>query len=327
MQRSGDIDVKIEEGKFIAQRIKGAKFVEFEGDDHLFWAGNISEIIDEMKAFINELKPLKPERKGLITVLFGKLSDTQLDKVLPILKEYFCDQGAGVMLHVDHQYFMVGFEGPRKAIQSGMALSNKLRGTEQSSSIGLYVKQGSLDGRYHQDEEDLYMIDKMLSSTSSNSIMVTQAVRHLLLGSSISFSEETSILKYDSGNLCKLYQVSTPSQNDDESILNYSKYDSFLDDLIKIIHEHLDNTSFSLETMTKSVGMSERQLQRRVKEATGKSPGQLITSIRLSKAKQILMQHKHTVSEIAFLCGFSSPSYFTKCFNKEFGYTPKDIVI
>lgn len=38
MQRTNDIDVRIEEGRFIAERIRGAKFVEFDGENHLFWA-------------------------------------------------------------------------------------------------------------------------------------------------------------------------------------------------------------------------------------------------------------------------------------------------
>jgi len=57
MQRVNDIDVKIEEGRFIAERIKGAKFIEFEGDDHLFWAGNTTKVLDEMISFIKHIKP------------------------------------------------------------------------------------------------------------------------------------------------------------------------------------------------------------------------------------------------------------------------------
>ncbi|MEB2778685.1 alpha/beta hydrolase [Algoriphagus sp. D3-2-R+10] len=58
MQRTQDIDVKIEEGKFIANRIKGAKFVEFEGEDHLFWVGNTQEILDTKRSFILHIKPV-----------------------------------------------------------------------------------------------------------------------------------------------------------------------------------------------------------------------------------------------------------------------------
>ncbi|MFZ1786908.1 MAG: alpha/beta hydrolase, partial [Saprospiraceae bacterium] len=58
LQRVNDIDVKIEEGRFIASRIPGAKLIEFEGDDHLFWAGNMEEVLLEIKSFIaqNERK-------------------------------------------------------------------------------------------------------------------------------------------------------------------------------------------------------------------------------------------------------------------------------
>ena len=57
MQRTNDIDVKIEEGKFIADRIPKAKFVELPGDDHLFWAGDTQKVLDEIKSFILNEKP------------------------------------------------------------------------------------------------------------------------------------------------------------------------------------------------------------------------------------------------------------------------------
>jgi len=66
-------------------------------------------------------------------------------------------------------------------------------------------------------------------------------------------------------------------------------------------------------------------LQRRIKDATGKSPSQLITFIRLNKAKSALLTNTDTVAEIAFKYGFSSPSYFSKCFKKEFGVRPTEV--
>ncbi|MEQ8807978.1 MAG: alpha/beta hydrolase, partial [Imperialibacter sp.] len=59
MQRTHDIDVKIEEGRFIAERIQGARFVEFGGRDHLFWVGNTKEVLETMKTFILGVKPIR----------------------------------------------------------------------------------------------------------------------------------------------------------------------------------------------------------------------------------------------------------------------------
>ena len=53
-----------------------------------------------------------------------------------------------------------------------------------------------------------------------------------------------------------------------------------------------------------------------------KSPNQLISSVRLHRAKELILEHDYTIAQIAFQTGFSSTSYFSKCFKKEFGLSP-----
>ncbi|MFC4634686.1 alpha/beta fold hydrolase [Dokdonia ponticola] len=331
MQRTHDIDVKIEEGRFIAKHIKGAKFVEFDGDDHLFWAGNTQEVLDEIKDFIQELPPSNEPKKGLITILFGKVIATSLGRTNSTAIKQCIARQSGVLLDIDNERFIAGFKVPGKAVQSGLDILDSFQYQNSHIHLGLYVKEECLDGGYKIDKRDMYMYHTLLPHSVSSSLIVTQTIKHLLSGSEFHFSEESSMLRYNSGSLCKLYQVNNTHAVENTPMVghstSFSKYDSFLEDLIKIIDEHIDNSSFGVEMLTKSLGMSERQLQRKVKEATGKSPGQLITCTRLSKAKEALTHRRYTVSEIAFLCGFSSPSYFTKCFKKEFGFTPTGIAI
>jgi AraC-like DNA-binding protein len=72
--------------------------------------------------------------------------------------------------------------------------------------------------------------------------------------------------------------------------------------------------------------MSERQNQRKLKAITNKSPNQLISSVRLHCAKELLIRQEYNIAEIAFKTGFSNPSYFTKSFKKEFGVTPSELL-
>ena len=331
MQRTHDIDVKIEEGRFIAKHIKGAKFVEFDGDDHLFWAGNTQEVLDEIKKFIKELSPSHPPKKGLITILFGKLTEISLGRTKLTTIKQCVAKHSGILLDINNERFIAGFEVPGKAVQSGLAILDSFQTESNNLNLGLYVKEDCLAGGYRIDKRDVYMYNMILSHSVYHKLIMTQTIKNLLSGSEFHFTEETSMLNYASGTLCKLYQVNNTHTTENTSILvnssSFSKYDSFLEDLITIIHQHIDNSSFGVEMLTKSLGMSERQLQRKVKDATGKSPGQLITCTRLRKAKEALAHHSYTVSEIAFLCGFSSPSYFTKCFKKEFGFTPTGIAV
>ena len=78
------------------------------------------------------------------------------------------------------------------------------------------------------------------------------------------------------------------------------------------------------EKWQKSIGLSRSQVLRRVKSVTGKSVNQLIRKIRLQEALILLKEERKTNAEIAYEVGFSSPSYFSKCFHDHYGQTPSD---
>ncbi len=101
--------------------------------------------------------------------------------------------------------------------------------------------------------------------------------------------------------------------------------DALLENALQIIHTHLSNEYFSVDMLCKELGVSERQLQRKLKASTQKSPNQLISSIRLNLAKELILSKADTISEIAYKTGFSNPSYFSKCFKKEFAISPSDL--
>jgi DNA-binding response OmpR family regulator len=102
--------------------------------------------------------------------------------------------------------------------------------------------------------------------------------------------------------------------------------EKFIKKVLRIINEHISEEKFSVEELRKEIYMSTRHLQRKVMALTGKSPIQLIRSIRLYNAKKQIKEQKGTIAEIAYNLGFSSPAYFTKCFKDEFGYSPTDLV-
>jgi len=72
--------------------------------------------------------------------------------------------------------------------------------------------------------------------------------------------------------------------------------------------------------------MSRAQFYRKIKALTGLPASIYLRTIRLAKAKKMIEENQGNISEIAFAVGFSSPSYFAKCFKDEFGYTPSDFV-
>ncbi len=96
----------------------------------------------------------------------------------------------------------------------------------------------------------------------------------------------------------------------------------FLSELRGIVLQNLSEDDFGVNVLAKEVRLSRSQLHRRLKYIIGKSPSCFIREIRLLHASELLKENKNTVSEIAYKVGFSSPSYFNKCFRDYFGHSP-----
>ena len=103
-----------------------------------------------------------------------------------------------------------------------------------------------------------------------------------------------------------------------------TKDKSFISRLRTTIQNGLSDSDFSVERIGEEIGLSRVQLYRKVKALTGQTPVELLRKARLSKAQQLLTTTDKTISEVAYECGFTSPSYFNKCFKDEYGITPGD---
>lgn len=90
------------------------------------------------------------------------------------------------------------------------------------------------------------------------------------------------------------------------------------------VEENIDNPALSIDMLAENLGISRAQLYRRVKADAGYTPNELIQAVRLDKAYSTLKNTDWTVAEVAYSVGFSSPSYFSKCYKDKFGVAPKD---
>lgn len=98
---------------------------------------------------------------------------------------------------------------------------------------------------------------------------------------------------------------------------------TFVTQLRKIIQENLGNSEFNVERIGDEIGLSRVQLYRKVKALTGHSPVEMLRKARLMRARHLLRTTEKSVSEVAYAVGFSTPSYFSKCYKDEFGESPK----
>ena len=93
---------------------------------------------------------------------------------------------------------------------------------------------------------------------------------------------------------------------------------------IEIIEANMDNSEFSVEQLSRELGMSRGNLHRKLVALTGKGPLAFIRGVRLEHAKQLLMRSKLTISEISYLSGFNSPKLFSRHFKDEYGKLPSE---
>lgn len=97
---------------------------------------------------------------------------------------------------------------------------------------------------------------------------------------------------------------------------------TFVTRLREIIQQHLADSDFSVERLGEEISLSRVQLYRKVKVLTGKTPVELLRKARLMKARTMVTTTDRSIAEIAYATGFTSPSYFNKCFKDEFGVSP-----
>lgn len=98
--------------------------------------------------------------------------------------------------------------------------------------------------------------------------------------------------------------------------------DALLESLFGGLEVNWQNAEFDMEDYCKAMAMSKSQLYRKTIQLTGLSPNILLKEFRLEKAKDLMRKNPYSISQITFESGFSSPSYFTKCFKKKYGILP-----
>lgn len=329
MQRTGDVDVKIEEGKFIANRIKSSQFIELPGNDHLFWVGNTLTVIDAIKSFLVNLEFDKQYNDQLYTILALRLDDKSTfqpnnEEFLAVIKQY----NGRIVTEINE--LIVSFEGPSKAVNCGIDLINYFKNQNQRVNGAIHIKEAPANESHFVSKNTHSFMNDMLKQANSFELLITQTVKHLLSGTGYIFKTAKTKYSFNTNEPHILFSVT-----DELDALPYitvppialsNTHNSFLEKILQIIDTNIANEDFNIKVICENMYISERQLQRKLKAITNKSPNNLITSVRLHRAKELLMEKELSVSEIAYKTGFSNPSYFSKSFKKEFGLSPTSLI-
>jgi YesN/AraC family two-component response regulator len=125
-------------------------------------------------------------------------------------------------------------------------------------------------------------------------------------------------------------QIAAPALHDDTTGETFTENVSntvdkeFLQKVLALIEEHMDNPDFGVEMLSRKIAMSAPVLYKKIKAVTDMSVNEFVKSIRLKKAAQLLLKKQMTVYEVAYAVGYSDRKYFSREFKKQFGKTPSE---
>ena len=326
LQRNGDIDVKLDEGRFIAERIPNARFVALDGEDHLFWIGDTQAILNQMRAFLHNTEPLPDQQEQLFTIVAahfhpGFAPEGPISELVTRFR--------GQVVQYRSPRMVAIFEGPSKAVHCSLHLADLLKSHRAQVAIGIHIREAAVRDAHFISPDTGNIVAGILRLAQPGQILITQTVKHLLSGAGLHYRPAPASLAIGPGESLPLYNVTDRIDAADAADWKTRPHipggASFLESVLQCIDRHLGDEQFGVDMLCREMAVSERQLQRKLKAVTNKTPNQLISSVRLHRAKELLLQHTHQVSEIAYLTGFSNPSYFAKSFKRVFGISPSSL--
>jgi pimeloyl-ACP methyl ester carboxylesterase len=201
MHRTGDRWVKVQEGRFLADRIKGAKWVELPGDDHVIWAGDTDRALDEIEEFVTGIRPQPTSERVLVTVLFtdivgstvmaADLGDRRWRELLHLHDDAVRLQlrlFSGAEVNTTGDGFVAVFQGPTTAIRCAAAIRS------HTAAIGLRVRAALHTGECERRGNDLsgiavHLTSRLLEFAGAGDVIVSRTVKDLVVGSGITFEE------------------------------------------------------------------------------------------------------------------------------------------
>lgn len=189
-------------------------------------------------------------------------------------------------------------------VMDGLELSRKLKSHAQLSTIPTIMLTAK-DDKITEEKSIELGIDVFISKPFDIGTLLLR-IRQLL-GSRQQIEERI-----------RVEQLTAP-----KAIEAQSWDESFLVNITQIIEEKLSDSELNVNNLSKLSGVSTKQIYRKIKQLTGLTPVDYIRTIRLKKAAMLLNQQKFSVAEVMYLVGFSNASYFSKCFQAQFGKTPK----
>lgn len=201
IHRVDDEDVKVEEGRYIASRIPGARFVELPGADHLPWVGDQESVLAEIQEFLTGVRPLPESDRTLATVMLTdivgstehavRLGDRGWKSLLEqhnqaVRKELQLYRGREIDTAGDGVF--ATFDGPARAVRCACAVR------EAVSALGIQIRAGLHTGEVEQTDREVRGIAvhigaRVAALAGAGEVLVSSTVKDLVSGSGLRFED------------------------------------------------------------------------------------------------------------------------------------------
>lgn len=192
IHRKGDICLKVEEGRYVADLIPGSKYVELPGIDHLPFVGDQKEILDEIEEFLTGVRRSDAIDRVLATVLCirinEKLDDADLVKRSGVFVRRQIELFKGNEVSITPDRMAAAFDGPARAIRCANAINESAKRLGISISTGLHTGECEVRGE-HYSGPAVDLASEIAAISSEGEIVVSRTVKDLVAGSGISFAE------------------------------------------------------------------------------------------------------------------------------------------
>jgi DNA-binding CsgD family transcriptional regulator len=196
--------VKLAGGRYLAEKIKGARFVEIPGRDHPIWTSNVDRVIDEIEEFLTGTRPFPDSNRVLATLLVARLvtsgrlasrfGDRERSERMSMLRETANE----AILHHGGQSFAAGgeeiaarFDGPARAVRCALALLDSAEALSLDFAAGVHAGEVEIEKELVVGLA-LHVTNLMSMRAAAGEVLVSGVVADLVAGSGLHFAERGS---------------------------------------------------------------------------------------------------------------------------------------
>lgn len=208
IHRTGDLCLKVEEGRFVANQIPDSKYVELAGIDHLPFVGDQDEIINEIEQFVTSVQFADEHDRVLATVLRIQIADLDSEarrrgkpdweRLLTRSREYVKRQlelFKGKQVALDNDGVLAAFDGPARAIRYARAITDSAARLSVQVKTGLHTGECDVVGEVYSGFA-VELAKKIAADSGEGNIIVSRTVKDLVAGSGLNFAE-IGVRSYD----------------------------------------------------------------------------------------------------------------------------------